>query len=75
MYLEVCPVYGNHSVNVITIMTPPSPFGSVLLGSSHLQTVSLDLTLQGRTFCQTRQLQAVCLWPLWTGWKSVVMDL
>lgn len=75
MYLEVCLVHGNHSVNVINIIIPSSLFGSSLLGRSHLQTVSLDLTLQGHTFCHTRQLQAVCLRLSWTGWRSVVMDL
>lgn len=59
MYLEACPVCGNHSVNVITIIIPPSSFRSILLGSPHLQTLSLDLTLQGWTFSHTRQAPSI----------------
>lgn len=51
--LELCPARGHHSVNVkllfsiiIIIIIASSPFGIILLGCSHLQTVSLDLTLR-----------------------------
>lgn len=61
--------------SAVVIITPSSSFGSILHESPRLQIVTLDSTLQRHTFHPTRQLRTVCLWPLWTGWQSVVKDL